>query len=77
VIDKKYVYIGGRFFGAKPTQFLYLTKTIFNTIGNNLTENLIRKWHDETELNLFFFKNIKTIKYNILNYRYCVYKIFF
>ena len=70
VVNDKYQYIGGRFFGAKPDNFIYLTNTIYNSIGNNLKNNVIHQWHDETELNLFFFKNIKMFQYNILDISY-------
>lgn len=69
-LNDKYKYIGGRFFGAKPEYFIHLNDTIYNNICDGLKNNFIHQWHDETELNLFFFNNIKKMNYNILDISY-------
>lgn len=55
--DYKYNYVGGRFYGASLLDFKKMCNKLYNNILEDLNNNYIAIWHDESHINRFLFKN--------------------
>ena len=65
-------YIGGRFFGAKPINFVQMARKLAINIATDYIKNIVALWHDESHLNCFFNKNKKHLSFNLLPIEYHV-----
>lgn len=62
------VYVIGAMFCGTATAFLRMTKTLKNNIEEDLKNNIIAKWHDESQLNRYI---ISKTGIRVLSPEYC------
>lgn len=59
VLDNKGThYFQACFFGGYSDDFLKMSKHIYENIKQDLENNIIAKWHDESHLNKYFIENL-------------------
>jgi len=63
-------YICGGFFGGSKERFMNVSKKLANNISEDLNQNIIAKWHDESHLNHYFANHSDTIKVLSPEYMY-------
>jgi hypothetical protein len=56
-VDSDNLYFCGGFFGGDSKSFIEMSKTIKKNIDDDLDAGIIAKWHDESHLNHYLFKN--------------------
>lgn len=56
------MYYAGGFNGGKPEHFLKMAETIVNNIDEDLKNDLIAVWHDESHMNKYLFENPPTVE---------------
>jgi len=66
---KRNDYVGAGLFGAKPNKFLEVSEILSTNIKNDLNENYIAVWHDESHLN-YFLNTTEILDFNLLNESY-------
>ena len=54
-------YFCGGFFGGKSDEFLKISKVIESNINEDLSNNIVAIWHDESHLNKYFLNNPPTL----------------
>jgi len=56
-----YTYHQGCLWGAKKNEFLKLNDTLIENVNEDLKNNVIAAWHDESHLNKYFYDNRQKI----------------
>jgi hypothetical protein len=56
-VDSDNLYFCGGFFGGDSKSFVEMSKTLKKNIDEDLDAGIIAKWHDESHLNHYLFKN--------------------
>ena len=58
IIDPNYLeYYSGAFFGAKTNKFISMSKKLSDNIDEDLKNDIIAVWHDESHLNRYCYEN--------------------
>ena len=65
-------YVGGRFFGAKPSKFKEMFLTLEKNVKIDLENDFISAWWDEGHLNWFYNTYKKDMSHNLLSVNYHV-----
>ncbi|MFC1849773.1 PqqD family peptide modification chaperone [candidate division CSSED10-310 bacterium] len=55
--DNQSTYWQGCFWGGRTKEVLMLSQTLAERIDNDLSRNIIARWHDESHLNKYFIEN--------------------
>lgn len=61
VPEKRLKYFGGGFSGGKSENYINLAKTCYEKIQQDLANNIIAIWHDESHINKYFSENTPDI----------------
>ena len=65
-------YVGGRFFGAKPSKFKEMFLALEKNVEIDLENDFISTWWDEGHLNWFYNTHKENLSHNLLSVNYHV-----
>ena len=65
-------YVGGRFFGAKPSKLKEMFLTLEKNVEIDLENDFISVWHDESHLNWYYNTHKENLSHNLLSVNYHV-----
>ncbi len=65
-------YVGGRFFGAKPSKFKEMFLALEKNVEKDLENDFISVWWDEGHLNWFYNTHKENLSHNLLSVNYHV-----
>jgi hypothetical protein len=59
-------YVGGRFYGARPSEFIRVMSLGNKNVKLDLKNNYVAKWHDESHINYYFNELRNNLNYEVL-----------